>query len=121
MPNGGRLTVATRNLGLWDPHRPAGLAERDYVAISLGDTGGLWRQEPTRISILERPVSALCSRLVRGSQRSASYPSRTIAPKSLRSWEPRRPPIHLAIYRRAVIGAVVAPAVLPPTARNGSE
>ena len=32
-PNGGRLTVATRKLGLSDPHRPAGLAERDYVVF----------------------------------------------------------------------------------------
>jgi CheY-like chemotaxis protein len=45
MPNGGRLTVATRNLGLSDPHRPAGLAERDYVAISVGDTGTGMAQE----------------------------------------------------------------------------
>ena len=25
MPHGGRLTVATRNIGVSDPHRPAGL------------------------------------------------------------------------------------------------
>jgi len=45
MPHGGRLTVATRNLGLSDPHRPAGLAERDYVAISVSDTGSGMTQE----------------------------------------------------------------------------
>jgi signal transduction histidine kinase/ActR/RegA family two-component response regulator len=45
MPNGGRLTVATRNLGLSDPHRPARLAERDFVAISVGDTGTGMAQE----------------------------------------------------------------------------
>ena len=28
MPHGGRLTVATKNMGVSDPHRPAGLAER---------------------------------------------------------------------------------------------
>ena len=27
MPNGGRLTVATRNIGMSDPRRPAGLAD----------------------------------------------------------------------------------------------
>jgi signal transduction histidine kinase/ActR/RegA family two-component response regulator len=39
MANGGRLTVATRNLGSSDRHRPAGLAEKDYVTISVKDTG----------------------------------------------------------------------------------
>jgi signal transduction histidine kinase len=39
MPNGGRLTVATRNIGVSDQRRPAGLTERDYVAISVSDTG----------------------------------------------------------------------------------
>jgi len=39
MPNGGRLTVATRNIGVSDRHRPAGLPVREYVAISVSDTG----------------------------------------------------------------------------------
>ena len=39
MPPGGRLTVATKNLPLSDRHRPAGLAAREYVAISVTDTG----------------------------------------------------------------------------------
>ena len=45
MPNGGRLTVATKNIGVSDRHRPAGLAERDYVAISVSDTGSGMTQE----------------------------------------------------------------------------
>jgi signal transduction histidine kinase/ActR/RegA family two-component response regulator len=45
MPSGGRLTVATRNIGISDRHRPAGLAERDYVAISVSDTGSGMTQE----------------------------------------------------------------------------
>jgi signal transduction histidine kinase/ActR/RegA family two-component response regulator len=45
MPSGGRLTVATRNIGASDRHRPAGLAERDYVAISVSDTGSGMTQE----------------------------------------------------------------------------
>ena len=45
MPNGGRLTVATKNIGVSDRHRPTGLAERDYVAISVSDTGSGMTQE----------------------------------------------------------------------------
>ena len=45
MPNGGRLTVATKNIGVSDRHRPAGLAEREYVAISVSDTGSGMTQE----------------------------------------------------------------------------
>ncbi len=45
MPNGGRLTVATKNVGVPDRHRPTGLAERDYVAISVSDTGSGMTQE----------------------------------------------------------------------------
>jgi signal transduction histidine kinase len=45
MPNGGRLTVATKNIGVLDDHRPTGLAERDYVAISVSDTGSGMTQE----------------------------------------------------------------------------
>jgi len=47
MPNGGRLTVATRNMGISDRHRPAGLAPREYVAISVSDTGSGMTQEVT--------------------------------------------------------------------------
>jgi CheY-like chemotaxis protein len=39
MPHGGRVTIATKNISASDRHRPAGLAARDYVAISLSDTG----------------------------------------------------------------------------------
>src|SRR6476620_8825097 len=39
MPHGGRVTVATRNIGASDPRRPAGLMAADYVAISVSDTG----------------------------------------------------------------------------------
>jgi signal transduction histidine kinase/response regulator RpfG family c-di-GMP phosphodiesterase len=39
MPHGGKLTVATRNLNISDQHRPAGLADQEYVAISVSDTG----------------------------------------------------------------------------------
>src|SRR5439155_9862085 len=35
MPNGGRLTVATRNLGVADRDRAAALADKDYVTISV--------------------------------------------------------------------------------------
>ena len=45
MPNGGRLTVATRNIGLSHRHRPPGLAEKDYVAILVSDTGSGMTQE----------------------------------------------------------------------------
>ena len=45
MPNGGRLTVATRNIGISDQRRPPGLTERDYVAISVSDTGSGMTQE----------------------------------------------------------------------------
>jgi len=45
MPHGGRLTIATRNLGVSDRHRPAGLAEKDFVAISVSDTGSGMTQE----------------------------------------------------------------------------
>jgi signal transduction histidine kinase len=47
MPNGGRLTVATRNMGISDRHRPAGLVPREYVAISVSDTGSGMTQEVT--------------------------------------------------------------------------
>jgi signal transduction histidine kinase/response regulator RpfG family c-di-GMP phosphodiesterase len=39
MPNGGRLTVATRNIAMSDPRRPAGLKRHEYVSISVSDTG----------------------------------------------------------------------------------
>jgi len=45
MPHGGRLTVATKNIGVSDRPRPAGLAPRDYVAISVSDTGSGMTQE----------------------------------------------------------------------------
>jgi signal transduction histidine kinase len=41
MPHGGRLTVATKNIGVSD--RP--LAPREYVAISVSDTGSGMTQE----------------------------------------------------------------------------
>ena len=45
MSHGGRLTVATRNIGRSDPRRPAGLGPNDYVSISVGDTGSGMTQE----------------------------------------------------------------------------
>jgi signal transduction histidine kinase/CheY-like chemotaxis protein len=39
MPHGGRVTIGTKNINASDRHRPAGLPARDYVAISLSDTG----------------------------------------------------------------------------------
>ena len=45
MPHGGRLTVATRNIGMSDPRRPAGLGQSDYVSISVSDTGSGMTQE----------------------------------------------------------------------------
>jgi CheY-like chemotaxis protein len=39
MPHGGRLTVATRNIGVSDRIRPEALPVRDYVALSVSDTG----------------------------------------------------------------------------------
>jgi len=45
MPNGGRLTVATRNVGLSDHDRPVALADKDYVTISVSDTGSGMTQE----------------------------------------------------------------------------
>jgi signal transduction histidine kinase/ActR/RegA family two-component response regulator len=45
MPHGGRLTVATRNVGMTDARRLAGLQHGDYVAISVSDTGsGMTRE-----------------------------------------------------------------------------
>jgi signal transduction histidine kinase len=45
MPNGGRLAVATKKLAVSDRHRPAGLAPREYVALSVSDTGSGMTQE----------------------------------------------------------------------------
>jgi signal transduction histidine kinase/ActR/RegA family two-component response regulator len=45
MPHGGRLTVATRNIGRSDARRPTGLKQGDYVAISVNDTGSGMTQE----------------------------------------------------------------------------
>ena len=45
MPHGGRLTIATTNITASDRHRPAGLAAREYVAISVSDTGSGMTQE----------------------------------------------------------------------------
>jgi signal transduction histidine kinase/CheY-like chemotaxis protein len=39
MAQGGRLTIATTNIAASDSRRPIGLDPRDYVAISVGDTG----------------------------------------------------------------------------------
>jgi signal transduction histidine kinase/ActR/RegA family two-component response regulator len=45
MPNGGRVTVATRNIGGLDRHRPEDLPTGDCVAISVKDTGTGMTQE----------------------------------------------------------------------------
>ena len=45
MPHGGRLTVATRNIGVADRIRPEALPVRDYVALSVTDTGTGMTQE----------------------------------------------------------------------------
>jgi signal transduction histidine kinase/ActR/RegA family two-component response regulator len=45
MPSGGRLTVATRNIAVSDRHRLAELRQRDYVAISVSDTGSGMTQD----------------------------------------------------------------------------
>ena len=45
MPHGGRLTIATKNIGASDRGRPAGLPRADYVAISVSDTGTGMTQE----------------------------------------------------------------------------
>src|SRR6185312_5276050 len=39
MPEGGRLTIATANVGSCDPNRPLELGAGDYVAVSVADTG----------------------------------------------------------------------------------
>jgi len=39
MPHGGRLTVATKNIGASDRRRPVGLPDADYVALAVSDTG----------------------------------------------------------------------------------
>jgi signal transduction histidine kinase/ActR/RegA family two-component response regulator len=45
MPHGGRLTIATKNIGASDYGRPAGLPTGDYIAISVSDTGtGMTRE-----------------------------------------------------------------------------
>jgi len=45
MPHGGRLTIATKNMGASDHGRPTGLPVADYVAISVSDTGtGMTRE-----------------------------------------------------------------------------
>ena len=45
MPHGGRLSVATRNIGASDRIRPEALPVRDYVALSVTDTGTGMKQE----------------------------------------------------------------------------
>jgi signal transduction histidine kinase len=45
MPNGGRLTVATKNLAMSDRHPLGGLAPGEYVSISVSDTGSGMTQE----------------------------------------------------------------------------
>jgi signal transduction histidine kinase/ActR/RegA family two-component response regulator len=45
MPHGGRLTIATRNIGMTDPRRPAGLHQCEYVSIAVSDTGSGMTQE----------------------------------------------------------------------------
>jgi signal transduction histidine kinase/response regulator RpfG family c-di-GMP phosphodiesterase len=45
MPHGGRLTIATRNIGVSYRRRPAGLPAREYVAISVSDSGSGMTQE----------------------------------------------------------------------------
>ncbi len=45
MAHGGKLTVATKNIGARDPRRPAGLRQEDYVALSVSDTGSGMTQE----------------------------------------------------------------------------
>jgi signal transduction histidine kinase/CheY-like chemotaxis protein len=39
MPGGGRLTIATANIGAGDPRIPGELRPGDYVAVSVVDTG----------------------------------------------------------------------------------
>ena len=39
MPQGGRLTIGTKNISASDPARPASLPIADYVAIWVSDTG----------------------------------------------------------------------------------
>ena len=39
MPHGGRLTIATKNIGASERGRPAGLPAADYVAVLVSDTG----------------------------------------------------------------------------------
>jgi signal transduction histidine kinase/ActR/RegA family two-component response regulator len=39
MKSGGRLTISTSNVSRDDPSKPADLAGRDYVALSVSDTG----------------------------------------------------------------------------------
>jgi signal transduction histidine kinase/CheY-like chemotaxis protein len=39
MPGGGRLTIATANIGADDPRIPGELRPGDYVAVSVADTG----------------------------------------------------------------------------------
>ncbi|HVB68968.1 MAG TPA: response regulator [Acetobacteraceae bacterium] len=39
MRGGGRLTIATGNVAADDPERPQELAPRDYIRVSVGDTG----------------------------------------------------------------------------------
>jgi CheY-like chemotaxis protein len=39
MPDGGRLTITTANVSADDPRRPPELAQGDYVAVSVADTG----------------------------------------------------------------------------------
>ena len=39
MPSGGRLTIATENVGTVPPHLRSELGKRQYVALSVSDTG----------------------------------------------------------------------------------
>jgi CheY-like chemotaxis protein len=39
MPGGGTIAIATANLAIGDPRRPAGLPDRDYVLLAVSDTG----------------------------------------------------------------------------------
>lgn len=44
MSDGGKLTIATKNIGAWDA-RPTGLRQADFVALAVSDTGSGMTQE----------------------------------------------------------------------------
>ena len=87
MPHGGRLTIATKNMGASDHGRPTGLPVADYVAISVSDTGtGMTREVAAKAF---EPLFGPGHHLTAARDDSAAEP---IHPHRGRRANPRAPP-----------------------------